>query len=82
MAGRERRRGECQNALGFYFGAKRRLDLATVRAVAERRPPERSAVEKSRAATEISVVVYGFMDLGVARAERTESDLQGAIFSK
>src|SRR2546421_11720529 len=25
VAGRERRRGECQNAIGFYFGAKAAL---------------------------------------------------------
>jgi len=40
-----------KNALGFVLARKRRLDLATVRAVAERRPPERSGVEKRRAAT-------------------------------
>ena len=46
MAGRERRRGECQNVLGFCFGAKVALNLATVRAAAKRRPPKRSGVGK------------------------------------
>jgi hypothetical protein len=50
VAGREGRRGECQNAVGFCFGAKAALDLVTVRAVAERRPPERSAVNERREA--------------------------------
>jgi hypothetical protein len=36
--------------LGFILARKRRLDLATVRAVAERRPPERSGVNERRAA--------------------------------
>ena len=57
MAGRERRRGECQNALGFVLARKRRLDLVTVRAVAERRPPERSGVNKRRVAYR-----FGMMD--------------------
>lgn len=50
MAGRERRRGECQNALGFVLARKRRSDLGTVRAVAERRPSERSGVDERCAA--------------------------------
>src|SRR5947207_15708006 len=50
VAGRESRRGECQNAVGSYFGAKAALDFVTVRAVAERRPPERSGVDERRAA--------------------------------
>jgi hypothetical protein len=50
VAGRERRRGECQNAVGFALARKRRLDLVTVRAVAERRPPECSGVQERREA--------------------------------
>lgn len=34
----------------FVLAQKRRLDLVTVRAVAERRPPERSGVKKRRGA--------------------------------
>jgi hypothetical protein len=34
----------------FVLARKRRLDLVTVRAVAERRPPERSGVKERRAA--------------------------------
>src|SRR6266704_3447346 len=48
VAGCERRRGECQNAFVLVLARKRRLDLATVRAVAERRPPERSGVKGRR----------------------------------
>ncbi len=36
--------------LVFVLARKRRLDLVTVRAVAERRTPERSAVEERRVA--------------------------------
>jgi hypothetical protein len=54
VAGRERRRGECQNGADFVLARNRRLDLVTVRAVAERRPPERSAVEERREATRFS----------------------------
>ena len=36
--------------LVFVLARKRRSDLATVRAVAERRPPERSGVDERRAA--------------------------------
>jgi hypothetical protein len=34
----------------FVLARKRRLDLVTVRAVAERHPPERSGVDESRVA--------------------------------
>jgi hypothetical protein len=37
--------------LVFVLARKRRLDLVTVRAVAERRPPERSGVDERCAAT-------------------------------
>jgi hypothetical protein len=36
--------------LGYVLARKRRLDLGTVRAVAERRPPARSGVKKRRGA--------------------------------
>jgi len=36
--------------LVFVLARKRRLDLVTVRAVAERRPPKRSGVKERRAA--------------------------------
>ncbi len=43
--------------LVFVLARKRRLDLVTVRAVAERRPPERSGVNKRRVAYR-----FGMMD--------------------
>lgn len=63
MAGRESRRGECQNVVGCCFGAKACLDLATVRAVAERRPPKRSEVEM-KDAQRSTLLTYSRSDMG------------------
>jgi hypothetical protein len=45
--------------LVFVLARKRRLDLVTVRAVAERRPPERSAVDERCADYRMSFDLYG-----------------------
>ncbi len=41
MAGREGKRGECQTAFGFWFGAKPARSETPAGAAAKRRPPER-----------------------------------------
>ena len=50
-----------KKGLVFVLARKRRLDLGTVRAVAERRPPQRSAVKESRAAN------HSVLDFSVKR---------------
>jgi hypothetical protein len=59
--------------LVFVLARKRRLDLVTVRAVAERRPPERSAVKERRAATThhaLELGSFGFKK-GLTKFEET-----------
>jgi hypothetical protein len=51
--------------LVFVLARKRRLDRVTVRAVAERRPPERSGVDERRAAYQIPGMLIEASLLGV-----------------